>query len=257
MDTKILEEIGLTKSEIKAYLALIKLGSTSTGPLSKQSQVSRSKLYAVLDKLEKKGIVSHIEKDNTAYFQAVEPAKIINYIEDKEKDFKRLMEDFKGFLPQLNNYYENSENVQKVCVYQDFGGLCAAYEHIYLKLKHGGEYYCFGIAADQTEEQNRYWEKDHMRRAKAGIKCRLLFNQDTDKAVLTNRNGFPLCDARYMPTNIKPPAYFNIFSDTTIISVPSHTAISIEIISQNIADSFKSYFDDFWRKTKPFTASSK
>ncbi|GAG26288.1 unnamed protein product, partial [marine sediment metagenome] len=47
MDTKILEEIGLTQGEIKTYLALLKLGSSSTGPIAKESQVSRSKLYSI------------------------------------------------------------------------------------------------------------------------------------------------------------------------------------------------------------------
>ena len=54
MDTKILEDIGLTKGEIKAYLALLKLGQSSTGPIAKEANVSRSKLYVILDKLSKK-----------------------------------------------------------------------------------------------------------------------------------------------------------------------------------------------------------
>ena len=74
MDTKILEEIGLTHGEIKTYLALLTLGSSSTGPIAKESGVSRSKLYIILDKLEKKGLVSHIEKDGIIYFQSADPA---------------------------------------------------------------------------------------------------------------------------------------------------------------------------------------
>ena len=61
MDARILEEIGLTAGERKTYLALLKLGLSSTGPIAKLAQVSRSKLYSILDKLEKKGLASHIE----------------------------------------------------------------------------------------------------------------------------------------------------------------------------------------------------
>ncbi len=74
MDTRLLEELGLTQGEIKAYLALLKLGSTSTGPLAKESGVSRSKLYAILDRLEKRGLASHVEERGVIQFQAAEPA---------------------------------------------------------------------------------------------------------------------------------------------------------------------------------------
>ena len=47
METKLLEEIGFSKGEIKTYLALLKIGSSSTGSITKESDVSRSKLYII------------------------------------------------------------------------------------------------------------------------------------------------------------------------------------------------------------------
>ena len=82
MNKEILEQIGLTKGEIKAYLALLQLGSCTTGPLEARSGVSRSKLYVILEKLEKKGFASHMDKGGVRYFQPVEPSKISDYIHD-------------------------------------------------------------------------------------------------------------------------------------------------------------------------------
>ncbi len=96
-----------------------------------------------------------------------------------------------------------------------------------------------------------YWQKDHLRRAKAGIRCKLLFNQDTPIEILKNRDKYRFCEARYLPGDIKTPSYFLIYKDTVAITIPSENPISIEIISQEIADSFKAYFDEFWRKSKP------
>src|SRR3990167_5476847 len=98
MDTSFLTEIGLTPGEIKSYLALLKLGSSSTGPLSKESKVSRSKLYDILDKLEKKGLVSNIEENGVIYFQAVEPAKIKTYLKEKEDKIKEMASQFDSYL---------------------------------------------------------------------------------------------------------------------------------------------------------------
>ena len=51
-----LEQIGFTKSEIKIYLALLKLGSSTTGPIITESKTANSKIYEVLEKLIEKGL---------------------------------------------------------------------------------------------------------------------------------------------------------------------------------------------------------
>ena len=68
--------------------------------------------------------------------------------------------------------------------YTGFKGIRTAHEHHYLKLKRGEKYYYMGIPAYQPKEQMIYWEKDHLKRAQLGIKCKLLFNKGTDKKTL-------------------------------------------------------------------------
>lgn len=252
MDTKLLERIGLTPGEIKAYLALLALGPSSTGPLAKRSQVSRSKLYWIMDKLEKKGLASHVERDSITYFQAVEPTKIDDYIQEREDGLRTLREEFIKFLPQLEAYHKRAKETQSMTMYQGLNGLKVAHEHSYLRLKKGEEYVYMGVPAFQPETHHLYWQKDHLRRASLGIRTRLLFNRDTDRGILENRNGFPLCDARYMPTDIKTPAYFLIYKDTVMVAIPSTNPIAIEIVSQEIADAFMAYFEEYWKRTKPF-----
>lgn len=252
MDTDLLKKIGLTSGEIKTYLTLLKLGTSSTGPIAKESQVSRSKLYTILDRLEKKGLASHIEKNGVTYFQATEPSKIKDYIEKNESDLRDLKKQFESFLPQLENYQEQAGKVQNVVVYQGIKGLITAHEHLYTKLKKGEEYFYLGIPKHQPETHHLYWQRDHVRRIKAGIKCKFLFNRDTPKSILENRNRYKNCDARYLSTDIKTPAYFLIYKDVVMISIPSENPLAVEIISQEIADAFKAYFDEFWKRSKPF-----
>ncbi len=252
VEERVLEKIGLTKGEIKTYIALLKSGSSSTGPIAKLSQVSRSKLYSILDKLEKKGLVSHVEINGVTYFQPVEPNKIKDYLKEKEIELKELEEELDKYLPNLTFFYEKSATAQNVTIYQGLKGLRVAHEHTYLKLKNGEEYYYLGIPSNQPEEHHFYWQKDHTRRVQAGIKCKLLFNRDTSKEILKDRNSYALCDARFMPTNIKTPTYILVYKDTTMMAISSKDPIAIEIKSKEIADSFKAYFNEFWRKSKPF-----
>jgi sugar-specific transcriptional regulator TrmB len=250
LEEKILERLGLTRGESKTYMSLLKLGSSTTGPIAKESQVSRSKLYIILDKLEKKGFVSHVEKDNMTYFQAVEPAKIKDYLADRQNELKNLENELDKFLPKLETLYGKFGGAQQVTIYQGLTGLKAAHEHTYLKLKKGDEYCYFGVPAYQPEEQHSYWMGDHERRVKAGIRCKLLFNRDTDAEILKERNSFAMCDARYMPTDVRPPTYILVYKDTTMMAIPSKDPLAIEIINQEIADSFKVYFNEFWKRSR-------
>ena len=257
MDTKLLEKIGLTPGEIKAYLALLALGPSSTGPLAKRSQVSRSKLYWIMDKLEKKGLASHAVRNGVVYFQAVEPTKINDYIEEKEDELKTLKEEFVQLLPELESYHKRAKEAQSMTIYQGLKGLKVAHEHSYLKLKKGEEYVYMGIPAFQPETHHLYWQKDHMRRVSLGIRTRLLFNRDTDRGILENRNSYVMCDARYMPTDIKTPAYFMIYKDTVMMAIPSSNPLAVEIVSQEIADAFMAYFEEYWKRSKKFKGKEK
>jgi sugar-specific transcriptional regulator TrmB len=250
MNTSILAEIGLTPGEIKTYLALLKLGSTSTGPLAKESGVSRSKLYAILDKLEKKGLAGHVEKQGVIHFSAVEPSKVQDLLTQKEQQLQKLKQDFETFLPQLEAFHKDAQQETQVTVYQGLKGLQAAHEHTYLKLKHGEKYYYLGVPAYQPKISHFYWKRDHERRQKTGVKANILFNADADPGILKQRNSYKGCDARFMPIKIQTPAMIFGYKDTTCIAIQHPIIITIEIVNQQIADSFKAYFDAFWKMSK-------
>ena len=77
--------IGLTSGEARVFLSLLKMGSAKVGQIVKDSHVSYSKVYDVLDRLSSKGLVSHILLGNVKYFNAVEPYRLEEYIKKKNK----------------------------------------------------------------------------------------------------------------------------------------------------------------------------
>jgi len=83
-----LKSIGLTGGEIKVYLALLELGTSSVGKIIKRSGISGSKTYEVLDRLSNKGLVNSIIKNNVKYFEPSSPDKILSYLEEKQEDIE-------------------------------------------------------------------------------------------------------------------------------------------------------------------------
>lgn len=249
MNTNLLIRAGLTEGEIKVYLALLKLGLTTSGPIVTKSGIAKSMVYPVLEKLIHKGLVSYIIKEKTKYFQASDPEKIIDFIEEREKSLNETKDEVKKSLPELELMMKLAKK-SEATIYLGNKGLRTAYEKVYKKLKRGECSYFLGVPAYQPEEQHIYWKKDHMRRIKAGLKMKALLNRGTDPKVLKNRNSYQDMDARYMPTDIKTPALFLTYKDTTVIMLQSPTVIAVEIVNQDITDSFQAYFDEFWKRSR-------
>lgn len=157
----------------------------------------------------------------------------------------------KSYLSYFNYLWKTLDSLVKV--YYGFEGVIAAHEHTYDKLKRGDEYCSFGIPLSQPKHFHTYWQRDHTRRAKAGINCRLLFNPKTPCSVMANRNSYAGCDARYMQVGVDTPVWIQVYKDVTFLSIISATSpVTIEITNQEIADSFRAYFEEFWKKSKQF-----
>ena len=249
MDTFHLKQAGLTEGESKVYLSLLKLGSSTTGPIIKNSKIAKSIVYQILDKLIEKGLVSYIIKEKTKYFQAAQPDKILEYLEKKEKEILDSKKQIEKILPNLISF-QNSSQEGEVRLYLGIKGIRTAYEHIYQKLSKGDEFYFLGVSPETSEEQDIYWKHDHVRRIKAGIKCKLLFNKGTSKKIIIDRNKYKYCQAKIMHSQIQTPAMFMTYKDTTVIILQKESPIAIEIINKDITDSFQNYFSEYWKKAK-------
>ena len=105
MDEKILEEIGLSKNEIKVYLALLKLGKTTSWKLMSETGIQVSALYYCLDNLIKKGLASYSMISNKKHFQAAPPEQLIQLVEGRKKKLEILLPKLKKFKKQVGKEF--------------------------------------------------------------------------------------------------------------------------------------------------------
>ena len=252
MNTSPLKEAGLTDGETRVYLALLEIGTSTIGPIVKKSSVNRSIIYRILEKLIKKGLVSYITKEKTKHYQAANPNKILDYIESKEKSLKINKNKIQEMIPQLI-LKQNLAKKSEANIYEGFKGLMTAYENRYLKLKKGDEVVLYGLPPSQPEFHHAYWKKANAKLDKLKIKSRLLYHPDVTDENLKNRNSYKYCEARKMPFNIESPSWVMIYKDTTLIAIPQgNIPFGFEITSQQVANSFRNYFEWFWKQSKPF-----
>ncbi|MAG60882.1 hypothetical protein CL619_03795 [archaeon] len=252
MDITALKESGLTDGEIKTYLALLELGSSTVGPILERSGITRSIIYRILEKLSKKGLVSYITKEKTKYYQASQPDKLLDYIDSREKELQKNKKQVEKLIPELI-LKQSMAKKSEASLYEGFKGLMTAYDKRYEKLKKGDEVILYGLPPSQPEYHHAYWKKANAKLDKLGIKSRLLYHPSVTDANLKNRNSYKLCEARRMPSNVDSPSWVMIYKDVTLIAIPQgDRPFAFEIVSLEVADSFRNYFEWFWKRSKAF-----
>ena len=196
METKILQDIGLTSGEIKVYLALLKIGESSTGAIAKESQVSRSKLYLILDKLSKKGLVSHVLKGKVSYFVAMEPKRILNYMDEKNSEFNKKRVEIETFIKKFRE--QNSKDKTEATLFNGIKSIKNFYLNLLDELSSGETYYVLGATYGENKPGvKEFFENYHNQRAKKKIKLKMLANHNTKEKLV--KTTYLNAEIRFLP----------------------------------------------------------
>lgn len=124
-----LVDLGLTRGEARVFLSLLKLGSSKVGAIVKDSQVSYSKVYDVLERLASKGLVSHATVGNIRRFNAVEPYRLHDYLQKREDALKMQKAAAAGLVSELAKVASrNRDRVPGAEIFVGDRGLHTAYE---------------------------------------------------------------------------------------------------------------------------------
>ena len=246
----VLSDLGLTKGEIKVYLALLELGSSTTGRIIKKAKVSRSKVYEMLDRLLERGFVSFVIKENFKYFNAAKPTAFITYIKAKkmELDIKEQM--LERILPTLQAKQESKKENQSATMYEGINGIKTMYNEILSALCKGEEYYVIAVEPEIYDYENfgSFIINHHRRRAERGIKVKLLANACLRHKIANSIGRTRHTKIRYYSQYI--PTATLIYRNNMASFVWSKNPMGFVIQSSTIAKRYRHFFDDVWNIAK-------
>lgn len=254
MDKALLEEIGLTKSEINVYLALLELGSSSTGKIVEKSKASSSKIYEILEKLMEKGLVSYVIKSGVKYFNAASPKRILDYMQEKQALLKNQTAEVEKLLPELELKQTLTTEKSETLVFKGMKGAETAFEDILTTLKKNEEVLILGFSEVQESFQN-FLLKFHKKRAKLGIKLRGVYG--TNLREMGNKIAeLPYSKIKFFQSQEGNPVAILVYKDKTLFSL-AWDLIWIQIKNQRLADSFRTRFEEIWeQKVQSFEGQS-
>lgn len=248
MDTKALKQIGLTEGEINVYLALLKIGENTAGPIVDESKVTRSKIYDILERLKNKGLVSYIIKESTKYFSATDPSNIVEYLENKEKEIEKQKKSIKELLPNLEKQYKATVRNKTAEIFIGLNGMQNAFNVLIKEFNSKEMYYAFGASkGEDIEKIQIFFERLHKERIKKRVKSQIIFNESS-RGLFKSQEKSKFVKVKYLIEST--PASINIYKDYTIIAILAREPITFLIRNKEVADSFKEYFKIMWKVAK-------
>ncbi len=141
-----LESIGLTQKEAQIYLAGLSTEYHSIAELSRKTEIKRTTVYTVVEKLIAKGLMSQVPKGWKTYYTSNPPHSLQQLIESK----KRLMNDI---LPDLKNLHSSGNRQITLKKHENLTQIKGAYTRILENTKPNEPYYVFA-------DQEYWWQLD-------------------------------------------------------------------------------------------------
>ena len=238
----VLVEAGLGKWEMQVYLALLRTGSTTTGPLVKKSEVPHSKIYSVLESLKGKGLANYVIKGKIKYFQAADPKVLISILREKER---RLEEN----IPSLQKLSTLAKNRQNVEIYEGMKAIENFFIDLLDSAKKGDVWYDFSVVEDhKLERVQLFWKRIGLRRKKKELIVKSMVDIE-QKTLYENVYRDEIKSVKKIVRfSEKPfPATTVILGDKIIIlNFLAEPEIAVVITSTDLANSYKEFHKKHW-----------
>lgn len=234
MDTRILEEIGLTQGEIKVYLALLELGSSSAGEILKKAEIQNSVFHFCVNRLIDKGLVSYTKKNKFKIYSAADPEQFKIYLKDKEKQIDKL-------LPELKQKQAYAQEKQEVELFEGIKGVMTLLNIFIKDTKRGDEFLFFAPELEKSKEIQEFYEMYDAKRKDKGLVIK----------GIAPKSLKPLFEKRRyikMKYTEKPvPANSGVCNNKMVIISWEEKPTGILIHSKHIVEKQRDFFNAMWK----------
>lgn len=232
--TEKLKEIGLTDSEVKIYLSLLKLGEATVVEISKSSGLHRTNIYDSLEKLKEKGFISYLSKENKQFFRATNPESIQNYLREKEESIALLITELKAL-----QFIDKDKVI--VEVFKGEQGIKSVLRDILTEKK---EVLGYSVTGQLRKYLPKFADYYFREQAKHKILHKFIY---TSGSVRPPSSYYEI---RYLPKEFTSLTIRLSYGENVVDLIYEPELTAIKIHSKQLAENFKKHFELLWKIAK-------
>ncbi|MFA7302654.1 MAG: helix-turn-helix domain-containing protein [Candidatus Paceibacterota bacterium] len=237
IDLAILKQFGLRRNDRKVYEALVGLGKAKSGPLMTKAGVGSSSLYAALETLIARGLISYEVRNNIRFYKPEKVDTLISQSRETTRTLLALEEQLRALTPTVAERNETN-------VFEGHHGFERAfYEHV-ARMKTGEELRIIGFGASTPERHTLARFLAEINQIAARKKCRIRILLDE-----TFRNSIPIApiaskqSVHYLHSTYFGPTAYNISKTEVLLSAWGEEALVVRIRNPILVASFAAHFD--------------
>lgn len=239
----------LSQNETKVYEALLKIKKGTKTPIVKESGVLSSKVYELLDRLIKKGLVASFIENKVMNYVPVHPSNIKSLFDDKIKEIQNQKAEFEK---QINNIFPPQKDlVTDVQLFRDWGGLKNVLNIANEDLGKGDIYYILGASpGEDIEKANAIFSKNEEKLGAKKVKIKAIHDIKMKKEAEEYLKDYGKNKWTIKYYAVPGPFQIGITNNYTILILLQKDPIAILINNKRIRDSFLHYFNALWGLAK-------
>ncbi|QQG51349.1 MAG: helix-turn-helix domain-containing protein [Candidatus Saccharibacteria bacterium] len=245
-----LAKLNISNDEAKLYIELLEKPNTHL-QLARATGVNRTKVYRLIEQLEKRGLVSRRTDDRGTFLVANDPNALEISLVVQEEKLRYQRNILSDIIPSLRSHFKDPKNPFTIQTYEGPEGLRQMQWH---ELQTKGDLLVFGNSTIEDMVADHYWaEKMRCRTAERGYRTREIYNEPNRLPDFTSNQEFlALYEARRVPEESLPVATPMVIYNNTvaIYQFTGEKRVGVEIVNEGFARTMRSIFELYWQSAE-------
>ena len=249
MNTKLLEQIGLTTEQSSVYYCLVSLGTIQARKIAKESKINRSLVYKILKQLIEIGLaVENVIPGSINTFTAQHPSRLNEIVRKKEGELKIAEMSLHETMGELGALFNLNQDKPAIYFYEGLDGIRFLNKDILLTKMNIR--LIRSPLDNNTDELNNHTRRNIEERAYIGINTKLIVPiKNTQSTILPEWDKKHLIERVRVPRDeLNNPAQVVIYGSKVAITSFKDSMITTVINDKSIAETFTMMFDSIWAK---------
>jgi sugar-specific transcriptional regulator TrmB len=246
VDFKVLQEVGLTYSEVQVYLVLLELGPATAGPLLNKTGFQNSVLHRALNSLVQKGLVGFVFSGKNKVYQSEPPQRLLGLLDQTKKGLEEILPVLEKKTSVFNQKYSSE-------MFLGLRGVFSAILSLIENGSHGDELLSFSvIEPHEVQEIYDFYRKYYLVRKEKGIITKIMGN---NRARITWEKQYTVEQLKFLHaryTDIEFPQGVIIFQDKLLLIQYGKAPSAVKIINKEMTENFRKFFYSVYNKEKDF-----
>lgn len=244
-----LKILGFSENEAQVYLELLGLGQAPASLLARKTGIKRVTVYAVLQTLKEKKVITSIERNKITFFATLDPQRLLERSEEmvREELVKKTVAE--KMLPMLQEISGKTMNRPKVQFFEGAQGVLDILEET-LNAKSSTK--AFITTQNISPRLKTYLKNDYSKqRKKNGIFSQVIAPDSSVVHAYQERDKEDFRETKIAKSSQLLPLdiEIDIFDDkVAFLAVKEEDEIGVLIQNESIARSMEKIFDALWKK---------